>query len=516
MAMRFGRRPEDLGGMGESYFRLLAKDAGLVANASTDDKAGWDFEVEFPNPVIMDYRSQSKPVFRVQVKATMGVSSSVSMTFSSVLSLIQFAGPAFVLLYRFGDGAAPTDAYLLHIDQMRGMDILRTLRSREVAEPDFKVNRAKTTIKFDDALRLISADGAELRRSLEASLGGSYLTYLESKTKWLRGIEVDSTLHRFNIIFEDEAAVQGMADCFLGIEREFRVRSAHYMAPLGIPDREVVHTTEFYPTTVKPIEENLQRAVIRVRTSEYGRFYEFKATIFSVPEHLPKKFAAMRFHTALFDLIFRLETRSIEFQAVNLADDALRATVSELRGFVAYMAEALEHDLTIFEVIPDDGSAPLRSQLGTGSPSVSADFDAIHTAVEAVYLKLAALGLTNELIRPADMFEKPGHFAFFAHIGKDYEPPLSFEFETDDDVKEHADVTIFNLSINLAGKTVLCFAAFFGSVEMLSGRRLLGRFGRSEYLGEVIVPADHDLDAALKIQGEKHKDDLRKRGFAVL
>ena len=185
--------------MGESYFRLLAKDAGLVANASTDDKAGWDFEVEFPNPVIMDYRSQSKPVFRVQVKATMGVSSSVSMTFSSVLSLIQFAGPAFVLLYRFGDGAAPTDAYLLHIDQMRGMDILRTLRSREVAEPDFKVNRAKTTIKFDDALRLISADGAELRRSLEASLGGSYLTYLESKTKWLRGIEVDSTLHRFNI-----------------------------------------------------------------------------------------------------------------------------------------------------------------------------------------------------------------------------------------------------------------------------------------------------------------------------
>jgi len=502
--------------MGESYFRLLAKDAGLVANASTDDKAGWDFEVEFPNPVIMDYRSQSRPVFRVQVKATMGVSSSVSMTFSSLLSLIQFAGPAFVLLYRFGNGAAPTDAYLLHIDQMRGMNILRTLRNREVTEPDFKVNRAKITIKFDDALRLISADGAELRRSLEASLGGPYLNYLENKTKWLQGIEVDSMRSRFNITFEDEAAVQGMADCFLGFENEFRVRSSHYKAPLGIPDREVTPTTELYPTTIRLIEENLRRAVIRVRTSEYSRFYEFKATIFSVPKHLPAKFAAIRFHTALFDVIVRMETQAIEFQAVDLTDDALRTTVSELRGFFAYMAESLKNDITIFEVIPDDGSAPLRVQLCIGLPSVFEDFYEIHTALEAVYIKLVALGLANELIRPADMFEKRGHFAFFTHVGQDYKPPRSFEFETDEDINGDANVTVFNVPINLIGKTVFCFAALFGPVEILSGRRLRGKFSRSEYLGEIIVPVEQDIAAALNIQGEKYKNNMRKRGFSVL
>ena len=33
------RRPEDLGAMGQSYFKQLAKDAGLVANESNDDKA---------------------------------------------------------------------------------------------------------------------------------------------------------------------------------------------------------------------------------------------------------------------------------------------------------------------------------------------------------------------------------------------------------------------------------------------------------------------------------------------
>lgn len=515
MAKGVRRRPEDLGGMGESYFRLMAKDAGLVANASTDDKAGWDFEVEIPSPVVVDYASQSKPVFRIQVKATMGAGTSVSMTYSSLLSLVRFGGPAYVLLYRFGDGTTPSDAYLLHIDQARGTDILRSLRTREVAEPSFRVNKATMTIKFDDTMRIVADDGSALRRHLEAPLGGSYLTYLESKTRWLRGIEVDSTRWRFNLLFEDEAAVQGMADCCLGLEREFRVSSVQYLAPLGIPDRDVIHPDEFRPTTIKPIEEKLPRAVVRLRTSEHGRCYEFKATIFAVPEHLPKKFAAMRIHTAMFDLIFRMESHSIEFQAVDLADDALRASVSELRSFIAYMAEAIEQEVTIFEVVPDDGS-PLRLDLRTGSPSVSEDFQAIHAAMESVYLKLAALGLIHEMIRPADMFEKPGQFAFLRHVGQTYEPELEFEFQTTEKSEANADVTIFNSPISLVGKTVLCFGAFFGKVEALSERSMRGRFVRSEYLGEVIVASGQDLAPVCKSQGVRYEESLRKRGFTVL
>jgi len=124
------RRPEDLGGMGEAYFRLLAKEAGLVANPSSDDKAGWDFEVEPPSLAVLDFANQSRPVFRIQVKATAGKKPAVSMTFSSLLSLVQFAGPAFIVFLRFGSDTNPLEGYLLHIDELLRREILTTLRRR--------------------------------------------------------------------------------------------------------------------------------------------------------------------------------------------------------------------------------------------------------------------------------------------------------------------------------------------------------------------------------------------------
>jgi hypothetical protein len=71
--------------MGEAYFRLLAKEAGFVANSSSDDKAGWDFEVEPPSPAELDFANQSRPVFRIQVKATAGTKQAVSMAFREAL-----------------------------------------------------------------------------------------------------------------------------------------------------------------------------------------------------------------------------------------------------------------------------------------------------------------------------------------------------------------------------------------------------------------------------------------------
>jgi hypothetical protein len=510
------RRPEDLGGMGESYFRLLAKDAGLVANAATDDKAGWDFEVELPNPRKVDYSNQSRPVYRVQVKATMGNDSAVSLTFSSLLSLVQYGGPAYILLLRFGDDLLPKAAYLHHIDENLSTEILTSLRRREVSDPTMKLNKAKMTLRFEPSTELRPLSGGELSRRLEAALGSTYWNYLDSKTKWLRQIEEDSTRWRFNIRFEDEEAVRAMAECFLGYEEPFNVSSIGYMAPLGIPDEELVHPQDFRPTTVKPIEEALPRALIRLSTSAYGPTYEFKAILYSVPTPVPLKFAAMRIHTAMFDIIYRHATQALEFRAVNLTDDALRAPANEFRGFVKYMGEARASDTTFIQVITTDSSAPLSLSLNTHSVGVSEDFEDIQALVEALYLKLSSLNLSTELVRPADIFDRRSHLEFLQHAGGSYEPPLSFEFQTDDDVSQSAQVVVFNSPINLEGKTVLCFAAFYGTVEVLGGGTLRGNFTRSEYLGEIVVPTEADIYAARKLYGDKLQEALRKRGFEVL
>lgn len=175
------RRSEDLGGMGESYFRLLAKDAGLVANASSDDKAGWDFEVEDSNPLEINYTNQSRPVYRVQVKATMSANSSVAMSFSSLLSLIQYGGPAFVFLIKFGKNLLPKAVYVAHIDEKRAIEILIALRKKEVSNKTLQLNKAKFSLRFDPIPSSPITIGAELRQYLEESLGENHLNYLDCK-----------------------------------------------------------------------------------------------------------------------------------------------------------------------------------------------------------------------------------------------------------------------------------------------------------------------------------------------
>ena len=164
------RRPEDLGGMGESFFRMLTKDAGLVANSSSDDKAGWDFEVEAPSSLAVNYSSQSKPVYRVQVKATMGNSLSVTMTYSNLLSLIQFGGPAFIFLVRFGKNLMPESCYLLHIDEARTLELLTLLRKRQVANARLALNKAKAAVSFGEETRLKVSNECWTRRSMGATL----------------------------------------------------------------------------------------------------------------------------------------------------------------------------------------------------------------------------------------------------------------------------------------------------------------------------------------------------------
>lgn len=503
--------------MGESYFRLAAKDAALVVNESTDDQAGWDFEVEDSSPLEVDFGSHSKPVFRVQVKATSGTASSVSMTFSSLLSLIRYGGPAFVLLYRFGDTLTPTETFLLHIDQAKGTEILKALRTKQVADPAVKANKATTTIRFGSATKLDSVDGQSLKSALELALGGPYLGYVETKAKWLQGLELDRWRRHFKVVFEDERAIRAMADSLIGLESEFRVKSASYFAPMGISDGEPVISEEFRSTTARPHPDGAKQIVLSLHTTEYGRIYEFKGLLYATPQHFPMQFAAMRFHGSLFDIVIRPGVQEIDFTAVDLAESSLCVPFGEFRGFVAYMREAFSNPVTYVEVAPQDGKVPMKLELRHQQPEVSSDFNDLQATLEALHSKLAALNLTNALVRPAEMIESLGQLAdFFQHIGQTFSDPLEFEFDMGDATKEQADVAVFNLPVAMEGRTVLFFAAFFGQVEKVAEGRVRGRFTRCEHVGEIVVPDGHDQVAACAEQSQRIEGMLQARGLTVL
>lgn len=513
------RRSEDLGGMGESYFRLLAKDAQLVVNSSSDDQAGWDFEVEDSSPLAINYSNQSRPVYRIQVKATMGDSLSVPMSFSSLLSLIQYGGPAFVFLIKFGKCLLPEMIRVIHIDQNKTMEILAALRKREVANKSIKLNKSKYSLRFDVQGQFSEFSGFILRQYLEGAIGKSYLSYLKSKAKWLERIEMESDLLHANIIFEREVDVQAMAECMLGYETPFNMSSVIYKAPLGVPDQIPVHSEVFSSTTIWPDLDKLPRGFVRLRTSAYGCVYEFKASFFSVPSSLPKKFAAARISTAMFDIVYRYEDQRLDLRVSDLFSEDYCVSMSELRGFIKYFGEAVESKKTFVEFVmvdQKDSSKPLQLFLETLATIPDQEYEPISLVAEHLFLRFSSLGMANELMRPVDVFNLQ-RTGFLSHVGNDYSPLFSFEFFGEVEFSElDPDAAIFNFCIKLENSMFVCFAAFYGEIQSLCLGRWRGDFSRSEYLGEIIVPNGDDIEEAVGSFGGRLKEKLKMRGFVVI
>lgn len=513
------RRSEDLGGMGESFFRLLAKDAQLVVNCSTDDQAGWDFVVEDSSPLAINYSNQSRPTYRIQVKATMGDASFVSMTYSSLLSLIQYGGPAFVFLIKFGQALLPESFNFVHFDRQKAIGILESLRAREAKGQSIRLNKAKCSLRFDTQSAISNMSGSELRGYLESATGGSYIRYIEQKAKWLREVERSSNLLQADIRFEREADLQAMANCLLGFETPFRIASTLYKAPLGIRDQHPISQIDSIITTAMPVQDMLPRGVVRLRGSSYGAVYEFKATFYSTSSSLPRKFSAVRVKTAVFDLIYKYEGQVMELIPSDFLADKFTASISELRGFVRYVEEAADSALTLFELAVENdviGNGPLSLTLEAPTIVTCEGHDLIVEVAERLFLRLSSLGLAHELMRPIDIFDL-SRTGFLSHVGSEYDPPYSFEFACGSDISGlEVSATIFNFLVKLEGKTLVCFAAFFGNIRKVSEGQLYGDFVRSEYLGEIVVAESEDIEAAQEPYLESLKAKLRGRGFVVI
>ncbi|WP_367598297.1 hypothetical protein [Pseudomonas fulva] len=510
------RRSEDLGGMGESFFRLLAKDAQLVVNSSTDDKAGWDFVVEDSSPLAINYGDHSRAVYRIQVKATMGESSSIQMSFSSLLSLIQYGGPTFVFLLKFKDGLSPESLHVVHLGENESIEILKALRRRDVLRKNLQLNKAKYSLRFDKGTLLSDATGKGLRNYLEAMLGGSYIQYVEGKAKWLRGIEQQSSSLLANMQFKSEKDFRAMVDCFLGYESKFCVSSSMYRAPFGIADPESIDFTPDYLTTVTPIADKLMRGVLRLRTSAYGAVYQFKVTMYAAPPSIPKEFSAFRLKTSMFDVVYRFNEQCVKINVSDLFCDNHVASVEEVWGFVRYMREVAQSKVAYVEVALDgDSRDPLRLTVDADA-TVPEDYEAVSAVIELLYFRFTMLGLGQELIKPASIFDV-NRTGFLSHVGESYEPVFSFDFSGErDGVSDKPDAVIFSFPVELQDRTVVCYAAFYGEVVETGSDEFHGDFYRSEYLGEIVVPHVERIDVAQVSYVASLRERLLSRGVKCI
>ena len=178
-------RPEDLGEIGQSQFKTLVKSAGWIVNSADDDKAGWDFEIEPPSELAVNYADQSRPVFRVQVKATKTRTAKLRLTYSNLLNLIRYSGPAFVVLFVFDIDVIPSYYYLLHISNDFSGNVLKSLREREISNSKFKINKNTKTVSFDAEMKKVGMVGHEFIGACSSHVKPNFLTYCKNKANWL-------------------------------------------------------------------------------------------------------------------------------------------------------------------------------------------------------------------------------------------------------------------------------------------------------------------------------------------
>jgi len=500
--------------MGEGYFRMIAKAAGLVVNAAQEDKAGWDFVVEAPSPLQTDFASHSKPIYRIQVKSTLGSLSSVGMTYSSLLSLIRHSGPSFVLLLKFSNDDAPDGAALLHLGEEQATEILTALRRKQVANPALKINKSSHTLKFPASTVINPCTGSALRLRLESLLPGGYLAYVEEKTRWLRKLETQGKQMFASIRVEGEANVRAMAESFLGYETPFNLASKAYAAPMGIPDGDVSPTTE-HPSSVRPTESQLPHGTLTLRSSEFGARYDFRAKVYATPEQLPREVRAIRLRTALFSIVVRIGEGRLEFQTVDMADASVRVSVREFRNLLGFAATLTDPSLATFEFRMSAGGNPLASglQIPLGALSELGEF---HPAFENIYLRLVSLGLAEDEVVPAQLLKSFEMLDIVAYAGGTVEPPLKCEFRAESPHERDASIAVLQVRINLKSSVVIFFVAMSGSITNIGGDRFEGVFVRTEYLSTIAVPREQDTEHAARAHTEQLRRSLRSRGMKVL
>lgn len=307
--------------------------------------------------------------------------------------------------------------------------------------------------------------------------------------------------------------MRGLANCHLGFETPFKASLVGYIAPMGIPNPPLVHPTAPVPITIKPLIGELPRAKLRFTPDPFGPAYVFEAIVYVVPHLLPEKLAAMRWHTTMFDILWRKELSSLEFIAAILSDNKLLASISELRNYIRYFGSAQRTSSTRIEILPEDGKSPLDLIL-KHSVTVPDDFDELLADIDSLYAKLVDLNLTAEMFCVPSMLANRGLFDFLQCVGRPYNPPFSFKFQSNHERVPDANVAVFSSQIQLIGVTVVCYGAFYGTVDTLDGS-LIGNFFRSEYLGDIIVRDKDDLDNTRRIREEKYKEALRSQGLRV-
>lgn len=510
-------RPEDLGDMGESFFKTLCKNASLVANSSkSDDKGGWDFEVEHRGKGQIEYSNQSYPVYRVQVKSTV-CNNETRLTYSNLLKLIRYSGPSFIVLIRYSSSIYPDDAFILHIDEAFSLSVLKEIRWKQLTMRRFALNSNEKTIRFGSESRIHPLDGKGLEETFKKHVMSDYLHYVRNKLDYLSRFEKEGKQRQFTVTVKSKEDITAMANCFLGYEQKFKIDIKEYPAPFGMKDKEPTLISTDSETTVSPQHDKMPQTQVCLRTSRYGKEYKFNGKSYAVPLQIPSAIARkVRTKCRLFDFIYDHNAQVVSIQTRDFLSEDIEVSFKELYDYLCFENDTASTDEIYIRLVDVESKKSFELPFESPCSKRSEQFESTFELVSLIYIRLRDLNLEDRIISTKKFFANFSQLELLRIIDREYKPSMAMQFESKEGGGINANVVIFASSIRLKDTTLVVFVAFYGAVYVLGQGTYLGAFDRSESLGDCIIKSGEALEEAIKSESERYKGTLQENGFEVI
>lgn len=216
---------DELGEKGESRFRELCADAGLICNKSDRDRTGWDFIVEFPftdtETIGQSFDNRVTPISsHVQVKTLWDSTESFKMRLTSAERLAKELKPAFICVFKVDrHNLQVTKAFLIHLVGNRLGTILKRLRVEQAKGTRAKHLNKKTLSITPSPCERVEANGNAFREALFAACSKGLHSYSQAKIEQLSKIGLDSPHIEGQVSFR-LSPDDDIGDIFLGIKKE--------------------------------------------------------------------------------------------------------------------------------------------------------------------------------------------------------------------------------------------------------------------------------------------------------
>ncbi|MFA6173949.1 MAG: hypothetical protein WC701_09740 [Kiritimatiellales bacterium] len=309
----------DLGTMGEREFGKKCASVGITASFSNPDRNGWDaiLELDSPEGNSSQMLDKKPPQIKclVQVKATDSkTKNSWSITLSNLKKLVDFAGPAFVVLMRFSGEEDVQEIYFTHVDGSILRLVMRRLRELSIEGGD----SAKSTlnIKFGKH-KLLEPTGASIRQKILNVVSGSGADkYISDKQRVRETVGYERGRHKVTFTPKDADAAKALSGAMLGV-------------PAMVPVINVVRQEDIrFDMPARVVKDG--EAFVSLKMHPYTAVEVFfQGMGFSEPiSFLADVYVSPVLHTVrldlkMFDMVCSLDTREASWNITHTEDTAI-------------------------------------------------------------------------------------------------------------------------------------------------------------------------------------------------